>query len=52
MQTPYESAIEQCVGKEGEAYQAKKMRDSVVSSEKVSPLKDILLRSGWIRKDI
>lgn len=37
MQTPYESAIEQCVGKEGEAYQAKKMRDSVVSSEKVSP---------------
>ena len=37
LQTPYESAVEQCVGKEGEAYKAKQMRDSVVSSEKVSP---------------
>ena len=37
LQTPYESAIEQGVGKEGDSYQAKQMRDSVVSSEKVSP---------------
>ncbi|MDD6235553.1 MAG: hypothetical protein PUB17_10310 [Lachnospiraceae bacterium] len=47
LQTPYESAIEQCVGKEGEAYQAKQMRDSVVSSEKVSPFEEYSAKE-WV----
>ena len=50
MQTSYESAIEQCVGKEGEAYQAKKMRDSVVSSEKVSPFEEYSAKE-WVNSD-
>lgn len=50
MQTSYESAIEQCVGKEGEAYQAKKMRDSVVSSEKVSPFEGYSAKE-WVNSD-